>query len=162
MGGVVVEEKVRRTVGHDLDDGDRAVADFHAAPLVGVGPEGAAEEPADDVPVADEEVVRDLAGGGGPGIAGPGALELRFGGGGDHAGGDADARWAGFAEVGIALHGLPPRRQPQVPPAAALGLSDDPQWYRTAVFYEVMLRNFSDSSAVKVSRVALSFTSSMP
>nr|WP_246260700.1 maltose alpha-D-glucosyltransferase [Cellulomonas taurus] len=26
------------------------------------------------------------------------------------------------------------------------GLSDDPEWYRTAVFYEVMIRSFSDSS----------------
>ncbi|MCG2799465.1 MAG: maltose alpha-D-glucosyltransferase [Cellulomonas sp.] len=46
----------------------------------------------------------------------------------------------------LALHGLPPRRQPEVPTPASEGLSDDPQWYRTAVFYEVMLRAFSDST----------------
>jgi len=46
----------------------------------------------------------------------------------------------------IALTALPPRRQPTVPAGSAQpGLSDDPQWYRTAVFYEVMLRAFSDS-----------------
>ena len=46
----------------------------------------------------------------------------------------------------IALHGLPARRQPTVPEPSPTGLSDDPHWYRTAVFYEVMLRCFSDSS----------------
>ncbi|WP_129339309.1 maltose alpha-D-glucosyltransferase [Cellulomonas endophytica] len=48
----------------------------------------------------------------------------------------------------MALAALPARRQPVVPhPAeAAGGLSDDPEWYRTAVFYEVMLRSFSDSN----------------
>ncbi|GIG30685.1 maltose alpha-D-glucosyltransferase [Cellulomonas marina] len=47
----------------------------------------------------------------------------------------------------IALSALPPRRQPLVPHPheTATGLSDDPEWYRTAVFYEVMLRSFSDS-----------------
>ena len=41
---------------------------------------------------------------------------------------------------------------PQTPATANLpsvvpqGLSDDPDWYRTAVFYEVMLRCFSDST----------------
>lgn len=44
---------------------------------------------------------------------------------------------------------LPPRRQPQVPPdrsgPAAGGLVEDPQWYRTAVFYEVLVRSFSDA-----------------
>ncbi|MEN0128585.1 MAG: maltose alpha-D-glucosyltransferase [Brevundimonas sp.] len=41
---------------------------------------------------------------------------------------------------------LPPTRQPQVPAVVTGGLSDDPEWYRKAVFYEVMLRSFSDSS----------------
>jgi maltose alpha-D-glucosyltransferase/alpha-amylase len=41
---------------------------------------------------------------------------------------------------------LPPRRQPVLPVTEPSGLSDDPEWYRTAVFYEVMLRAFSDSS----------------
>ncbi|GAA3806047.1 maltose alpha-D-glucosyltransferase [Cellulomonas soli] len=45
---------------------------------------------------------------------------------------------------------LPGRRQPVVPAAVAganrPGLSDDPDWYRTAIFYEVMLRSFADSS----------------
>jgi len=41
---------------------------------------------------------------------------------------------------------LPATRQPEVPPIEPGGLSDDPDWYRKAVFYEVMLRCFSDSS----------------
>ena len=45
----------------------------------------------------------------------------------------------------IALTALPARRQPPVPGAEQGGLSDDPEWYRTAVFYEVMIRSFSDS-----------------
>lgn len=46
----------------------------------------------------------------------------------------------------LALHGLPARRQPQVPAAELPGApTPDSQWYRTAVFYEVMLRCFSDS-----------------
>jgi len=45
----------------------------------------------------------------------------------------------------IALTALPPRQQPTVPVPATTGLSDDPEWYRTAVFYEVMIRSFSDS-----------------
>ncbi|WP_410053294.1 maltose alpha-D-glucosyltransferase [Cellulosimicrobium cellulans] len=40
---------------------------------------------------------------------------------------------------------MPARRQPPVPGAEQGGLSDDPEWYRTAVFYEVMIRSFSDS-----------------
>ncbi|MET0432850.1 MAG: maltose alpha-D-glucosyltransferase [Cellulomonas sp.] len=32
-----------------------------------------------------------------------------------------------------------------MPGAEHGGLSDDPEWYRTAVFYEVMIRSFSDS-----------------
>nr|WP_308191391.1 maltose alpha-D-glucosyltransferase [Cellulomonas sp. ACRRI] len=45
----------------------------------------------------------------------------------------------------MALTALPARRQPPVPGAEHGGLSDDPEWYRTAVFYEVMIRSFSDS-----------------
>ena len=45
----------------------------------------------------------------------------------------------------LGLTALPPRRQPRVDPVSVGGLSDDPQWYRRAVFYEVMLRSFSDS-----------------
>lgn len=45
----------------------------------------------------------------------------------------------------IATTALPARRQPPVPGAEHGGLSDDPEWYRTAVFYEVMIRSFSDS-----------------
>ncbi len=41
---------------------------------------------------------------------------------------------------------LPIGRQPAVPPVPVGGLDDDPDWYRTAVFYEVMLRSFSDST----------------
>ena len=54
----------------------------------------------------------------------------------------------------IALSALPERRQPAVPAASVAGasprpgLSDDPDWYRTAVFYEVMIRSFSDSTGV--------------
>ncbi len=42
---------------------------------------------------------------------------------------------------------LPPRPVPthELPDLARPGLRDDPQWHRTAVFYEVMLRCFSDS-----------------
>ncbi|MCM0638426.1 maltose alpha-D-glucosyltransferase [Cellulomonas wangsupingiae] len=45
----------------------------------------------------------------------------------------------------IALRGLPGRRQPEVPAPPPSGARDDPEWYRTAVFYEVMLRTFADS-----------------
>ena len=45
----------------------------------------------------------------------------------------------------LGMTALPPRRQPHVDPVGVGGLSDDPQWYRRAVFYEVMLRSFSDS-----------------
>lgn len=43
---------------------------------------------------------------------------------------------------------LPPRPSPtaSLPAQAPPGLPDDPQWYRTAVFYEVMLRCFADST----------------
>ncbi|WP_155855258.1 maltose alpha-D-glucosyltransferase [Actinotalea ferrariae] len=43
---------------------------------------------------------------------------------------------------------LPPRPQPDAPtrPTAAQGLVEDPDWYKKAVFYEVMLRSFSDST----------------
>ncbi|MFI2755181.1 maltose alpha-D-glucosyltransferase [Cellulomonas sp. P22] len=45
-----------------------------------------------------------------------------------------------------AVGALPGRPQPTVPSAAAdrPGLSADPDWYRKAVFYEVMIRAFSD------------------
>ena len=45
----------------------------------------------------------------------------------------------------IAVTALPAKRQPPVPAPEGGGLSDDPEWYRTAVFYEVMIRSFSDS-----------------
>nr|WP_297423279.1 maltose alpha-D-glucosyltransferase [uncultured Actinotalea sp.] len=43
---------------------------------------------------------------------------------------------------------LPPRPQPTAPahPVRGQGLVDDPDWYKKAVFYEVMLRSFSDST----------------
>ena len=43
---------------------------------------------------------------------------------------------------------LPPRPEPTRALAEQTmpGLADDPQWHRTAVFYEVMLRSFADSS----------------
>lgn len=43
---------------------------------------------------------------------------------------------------------LPPRPQAtsHLPAVTGRGLSDDPEWYRTAVFYEVMLRCFADST----------------
>ncbi len=44
-----------------------------------------------------------------------------------------------------AIAALPAKRQP-VTPQMPRELSDDPQWYKTAVFYEVMIRAFSDSS----------------
>jgi maltose alpha-D-glucosyltransferase/alpha-amylase len=47
----------------------------------------------------------------------------------------------------LALHGLPSRRQPAIPPVdRPEHLPGGPEWYRTAVFYEVMLRSFSDST----------------
>jgi maltose alpha-D-glucosyltransferase/alpha-amylase len=53
----------------------------------------------------------------------------------------------------MALASLPQKRQPVMPPLPVddprrHGLSDDPEWYRSAVFYEVMIRSFSDSSGV--------------
>ena len=45
----------------------------------------------------------------------------------------------------IAISALPPRPQPRVPVPPATGLREDPSWHRTAVFYEVMIRSFSDS-----------------
>jgi maltose alpha-D-glucosyltransferase/alpha-amylase len=46
------------------------------------------------------------------------------------------------------VRALPPRPVPtqHIPDLARPGLSDDPEWHRTAVFYEVMLRAFSDST----------------
>ncbi|PJI84750.1 maltose alpha-D-glucosyltransferase [Luteimicrobium subarcticum] len=40
---------------------------------------------------------------------------------------------------------LPPRPQPTTPGLERRGLSDDPEWYKSAVFYEVLARAFSDS-----------------
>src|SRR5690606_10252115 len=45
----------------------------------------------------------------------------------------------------VPIAALPPRPQPSPPVDARPGLSDDPDWYRTAVFYEVIVRAFSDS-----------------
>lgn len=45
----------------------------------------------------------------------------------------------------VPIAALPPRRQPVPPADTRPGLSDDPEWYRTAVFYEVIIRAFSDS-----------------
>ena len=39
----------------------------------------------------------------------------------------------------------PPARTFTLPTPDRPGLSDDPQWYQTAVFYEVLLRAYSDS-----------------
>nr|BFF20702.1 hypothetical protein GCM10025730_42230 [Promicromonospora thailandica] len=44
----------------------------------------------------------------------------------------------------VPVQALPPRRQPQLD-ARRKGLVDDPEWYKKAVFYEVMIRSFSDS-----------------
>ncbi len=62
------------------------------------------------------------------------------------AGGHVPHGAAGAPATGaIATTALPARRQPPVPGAEHGGLGDDPEWYRTAVFYEVMIRSFSDS-----------------
>ncbi|GAA1989739.1 maltose alpha-D-glucosyltransferase [Isoptericola halotolerans] len=45
----------------------------------------------------------------------------------------------------IPVQALPPRAQPEPPPLAKPGLTDDPDWYRKAVFYEVIVRAFSDT-----------------
>jgi maltose alpha-D-glucosyltransferase/alpha-amylase len=45
----------------------------------------------------------------------------------------------------IPVQALPQRRQPETPQLTQPGLDDDPQWYRTAVFYEVLVRAFGDS-----------------
>jgi len=45
----------------------------------------------------------------------------------------------------IPVQALPPRRQPEPPPLPRPGLTEDPEWYKKAVFYEVMVRSFSDS-----------------
>jgi len=46
------------------------------------------------------------------------------------------------------VRALPPRPQAtaHLPAQVPRGLSDDPDWYKTAVFYEVMLRCFADST----------------
>ncbi|ROS78441.1 maltose alpha-D-glucosyltransferase [Cellulomonas sp. PhB143] len=49
------------------------------------------------------------------------------------------------ASITAPIRALPPRRQPTPPGQTHPGLSDDPQWYKTAVFYEVLVRAFSDS-----------------
>ena len=49
------------------------------------------------------------------------------------------------APVALPITALPRKRQPETP-AFPRELVDDPQWYRTAVFYEVMIRSFSDSA----------------
>ena len=42
---------------------------------------------------------------------------------------------------------LPQSRRPEVPePAPTVGLVEDPDWYRTAVFYEVLVKSFADST----------------
>ncbi|MFC8732006.1 maltose alpha-D-glucosyltransferase [Luteimicrobium sp. NPDC057192] len=40
---------------------------------------------------------------------------------------------------------LPPAQQPHPPGLERHGLSEDPEWYKTAVFYEVITRAFSDA-----------------
>ena len=56
----------------------------------------------------------------------------------------------------IPIAALPPRRQPTAPGGGTSdhpderdqkqhGLTDDPEWFKTAVFYEVIVRAFSDS-----------------
>jgi len=45
----------------------------------------------------------------------------------------------------VPVQALPTRPQPAPPPLDKPGLSDDPEWYRTAVFYEVIVRAFSDT-----------------
>jgi maltose alpha-D-glucosyltransferase/alpha-amylase len=45
----------------------------------------------------------------------------------------------------LPVQALPPRRQPEPPGLGRPGLTEDPEWYRKAVFYEVMVRSFSDS-----------------
>ncbi|MFC8599064.1 maltose alpha-D-glucosyltransferase [Isoptericola sp. NPDC057191] len=46
----------------------------------------------------------------------------------------------------VPVQALPTRPQPTPPPLDKPGLSDDPEWYRTAVFYEVIVRAFSDTA----------------
>lgn len=45
----------------------------------------------------------------------------------------------------VPVQALPPRRQPRAPERARRGLPHDPEWYKKAVFYEVMVRSYSDS-----------------
>ena len=45
----------------------------------------------------------------------------------------------------VPVQALPTRPQPAPPPLDKPGLSEDPEWYRTAVFYEVIVRAFSDT-----------------
>ncbi len=46
----------------------------------------------------------------------------------------------------IPLRALPQRREPQVPTPAPRAFTPDTEWYRTAVFYEVMIRSFADTT----------------
>lgn len=62
-----------------------------------------------------------------------------------HASGGAPGHAAAPPTGQVAVTALPPRRQPTVPAPEPAGLRPDPDWYRTAVFYEVMIRSFSDS-----------------
>ncbi|WP_425956441.1 maltose alpha-D-glucosyltransferase [Xylanimonas sp. McL0601] len=45
----------------------------------------------------------------------------------------------------LPIQALPPKRQPEPPGLGRPGLVDDPDWYRKAVFYEVIVRAFSDA-----------------
>jgi len=49
------------------------------------------------------------------------------------------------ATAPIPTWALPPAQQPHPPGLERNGLSDDPEWYKTAVFYEVITRAFSDA-----------------
>src|SRR5690606_19205555 len=46
----------------------------------------------------------------------------------------------------LPLHVLPEPRRPEVKDVPeTVGLVEDPEWYRTAVFYEVLVKSFADS-----------------
>ncbi|MCL1871600.1 MAG: maltose alpha-D-glucosyltransferase [Promicromonosporaceae bacterium] len=45
----------------------------------------------------------------------------------------------------LPIQALPPRRQPEPPTLGRPGLVEDPDWYKKAVFYEVIVRAFSDA-----------------
>ena len=47
----------------------------------------------------------------------------------------------------LPLHVLPEPRRPEVKDVPeTIGLVEDPEWYRTAVFYEVLVKSFADST----------------